>query len=65
MVDGRDQLGDVWEPLKWGGRLIRFVREEEKRKIYVITDLGRTVLEIELKRIERLYTNSRGGYWNE
>lgn len=45
--------------------LIRFVREEEKRKIYVITDLGRTVLEIELKRIERLYTNSRGGYWNE
>mgnify|MGYP001740773263 CR=1 FL=1 len=39
--------------------LISFVREEEKRKIYQITDLGRKVLEIELKRIERLYRNSR------
>ena len=38
--------------------LISFVREEEKRKIYQITDLGRKVLEIELKRIERLYRNS-------
>ena len=38
--------------------LIFFVREEEKRKIYQITDLGRKVLEIELKRIERLYRNS-------
>lgn len=35
--------------------LIRFIREEEKRKIYEITDLGREVLQIELKRIERLY----------
>ena len=35
--------------------LIRFVREEEKRKIYRITDLGRDVLELEMKRIERLY----------
>ena len=39
--------------------LISFIREEEKRKIYQITDLGRKVLEIELKRIERLYRNSR------
>ena len=38
--------------------LISFVREEEKRKIYQITDLGRKVLDIELKRIERLYKNS-------
>jgi len=38
--------------------LISFVREEEKRKIYQTTDLGRKVLEIELKRIERLYRNS-------
>lgn len=45
--------------------LIRFVREEEKRKIYVITELGKVILDIELKRIERLYTNSRGGNWNE
>lgn len=35
--------------------LIRFVREEEKRKIYQITDLGLEVLQMELKRIERLY----------
>ena len=37
--------------------LIRFVREEEKRKIYQITDLGRQVLDWETKRIERLYRN--------
>lgn len=41
--------------------LISFVREEEKRKIYHITELGRQVLEMELKRIERLYRNSRQG----
>lgn len=35
--------------------VIRFVREEEKRKIYQITDLGTEVLQIELQRIERLY----------
>ena len=39
--------------------LIRFVREEEKRKIYAITDLGREVLHLEMKRIERLYTNMK------
>ena len=36
-------------------QVIRFVREEEKRKIYQITDLGLEVLQTELKRIERLY----------
>lgn len=35
--------------------VIRFVREVEKRKIYVITDLGREVLDLERKRICRLY----------
>ena len=35
--------------------LIQFIREEDKRKIYQITDLGTEVLRIELKRIERLY----------
>ncbi|GFI56645.1 hypothetical protein IMSAG025_00071 [Muribaculaceae bacterium] len=35
--------------------LIRFIQEEDKRKIYQITDLGLEVLQIELKRIERLY----------
>ncbi len=39
--------------------LIRFLREEEKRKIYVITGLGNEVLEIERKRIERLYQNMK------
>ena len=34
--------------------LIQFIREEDKRKIYQITDLGMEVLRIELKRIERL-----------
>ena len=37
--------------------LIRFVREEEKRKLYVITDLGKAVLDLERKRIKRLYQN--------
>ena len=38
--------------------VIRFVREEEKRKIYQITTLGTEVLQLELKRIKRLYRNS-------
>ncbi len=37
--------------------LIEFVRTEEKRKIYIITELGRRVLELEMKRIRRLYKN--------
>ena len=37
--------------------LILFMREEDKRKIYKITDLGRQVLDLEMKRIERLYQN--------
>ena len=40
--------------------LIRFHSEEEKRKLYQITDLGREILSIEIARIERLYRNSRG-----
>lgn len=38
--------------------LISFIREEEKRKIYEITALGKKVLELELRRIERLYRNA-------
>ena len=38
-------------------RLIQFVREEEKRKIYCITQLGREVLQLEMRRIERLFRN--------
>ena len=39
--------------------LIRFTKEEGKRKCYQITQLGQEILNIELKRIERLYKNSR------
>lgn len=45
--------------------LIAFQREEEKRKIYQITELGKEVLNLELKRIERLYKNSKGEGVNE
>ena len=40
-------------------KLIEFVKEEEKRRIYQITELGNEVLQLELKRIERLYKNSK------
>ena len=40
--------------------LIGFVREEDKRKIYRITPLGQEVLDIEIRRINRLYRNVRG-----
>lgn len=39
--------------------LIRFVREEEKRKIYTITELGTEVLQLEIKRIARLYRSTQ------
>ena len=39
--------------------LIQFVKEEEKRKIYQITELGKEVLELEKKRICRLYRNAQ------
>ena len=38
--------------------LIEFVREEDKRKMYKITPLGREVLKLETARIERLYKNA-------
>lgn len=40
--------------------LIRFVAEEEKRKLYEITPEGREVLDLELARIKRLYENAQG-----
>ena len=39
--------------------LIQFIKEEDKRKSYQITNLGSEILQIELKRIERLYRNSQ------
>ena len=44
--------------------LIVFDREEEKRRLYRITALGEEVLDREMRRIERLYRNSRGENWN-
>ena len=41
--------------------LIRFVREEEKRKLYVITELGKEVLALEMRRIRRLYQTVEEG----
>lgn len=41
--------------------LISFIREEEKRKLYCMTELGRQILDIEIKRIERLYKNTHPG----
>lgn len=40
--------------------VIRFVREEDKRKLYEITELGREILDLELKRINRLYKIAQG-----
>ncbi len=41
--------------------LVKLVREENRRKIYTLTALGRELLEIEKKRIARLYHNSKEG----
>lgn len=40
--------------------LIKFTREDEKRKLYILTDLGKEILDIEKKRIDRMYRNSKG-----
>ena len=39
--------------------IIQFFKEEEKRKLYVITDLGWEVLKLEFHRIDRLYRNMK------
>lgn len=44
--------------------LISFYAEEDKRKLYKITKLGREILNTEIKRIQRLYKNSKGEYVN-
>lgn len=40
--------------------LIQFVREDEKRKLYHITKLGKEILALEINRIKRLYKNIGG-----
>lgn len=44
--------------------LIVFVQEEDKRKLYQITELGREILDLEIRRIARLYQNSKGEVYN-
>ena len=56
LTDG-DMYGSLSKMEKDG--LISFQREEEKRKIYLITDLGKEVLELEMQRIDRLYRNMK------
>lgn len=41
--------------------LIQLLRKEEKRNIYHITELGNEVLQLELKRIRRLYRTAQEG----
>jgi DNA-binding PadR family transcriptional regulator len=43
-----------------GDGLIKAVREEERRKIYVITPVGSEILREEADRIAELYKNSEG-----
>ncbi|MBR4470081.1 MAG: PadR family transcriptional regulator [Erysipelotrichaceae bacterium] len=40
--------------------LISFCREEDKRRLYQITELGKEVLDTEIARIRRLYRNIEG-----
>lgn len=40
--------------------LIKLVSEEGGRKTYGLTDLGKEVLDKEIRRIERLYRNIKG-----
>lgn len=40
--------------------LIVFSRAQGKRKLYQITPLGLEILQIEMKRIERMYHNIKG-----
>lgn len=43
-----------------GDGLIRPLKEEDRKKIYEITDLGTRVLKIEAERIRELYRNTEG-----
>ena len=43
-----------------GDGLIQAVREEDRRKIYIITPLGRGILREEALRIAELHRNSEG-----
>ncbi|MEX1377421.1 MAG: PadR family transcriptional regulator [Eubacteriales bacterium] len=61
MTNGRITLGAGTAYQSLGklekGELIRCVKEENRRKIYIITDLGMAILKEEQKRIEEIYRN--------
>lgn len=42
--------------------LITLFDEINKRRIYTITSLGQTILDLEIRRIQRLYQNSKELY---
>ena len=60
IISAGTMYGSLSKMVKDG--LIHSTKEEEKRKFYIITALGKEILTIELKRIQRLYNNSRGEY---
>ena len=41
--------------------LINFIREESKKRLYKITELGKDILEIEINRIKRVSKNIEEG----
>ena len=45
--------------------LIHFYKKKKKRKLYQITELGSEILSMEIRRIERLYQNSKGEDYND
>lgn len=45
--------------------LITLLKEEDKRKLYQITQLGQDILALELARIKRLYQNSLGETYHD
>ena len=59
MTDGKIRLapGTMYGSLSKmeKDKVIKFVREEDKRNIYEIAELGNEILQLELQRIERLY----------
>lgn len=61
MTDGEVKIspGTMYGTLKKMEKdgLIEFVREEDKRKIYRATMLGKAILELEIQRAKRVYRN--------
>lgn len=64
MTEGRLQLGPgtlygTLSRMEKDG-IIRVVAEEERRKVYVVTDTGRELLGAELERLQELVANGVG-----